>query len=167
MQKKFIETYKGVYGNIALPSGRAHSTIDNALVKQLINSVWCADSKSWSERIWENTAKLAETLNEGLVECVLTGKKTTDLKKDLQERFLVSYGEADRLVRTEIAHIQTQAAEQRYKDAGVQKVEIWADEDERRCDVCGKLHQKQYPVGAAVPIPAHPNCRCCIIPVIE
>ena len=44
---------------------------------------------------------------------------------------------------------------------------LWADEDERRCEVCGKLHKKRYPVGANIPIPAHPRCRCCIVPVVE
>lgn len=44
---------------------------------------------------------------------------------------------------------------------------MWADKDERRCEKCGKLHQKRYPIGANVPIPAHPNCRCCVVPVVE
>jgi SPP1 gp7 family putative phage head morphogenesis protein len=83
------------------------------------------------------------------------------------QQFNVSYNRADMLVRTELAHIQTQAAQKRYEDYGIQEVEIWADEDERRCDVCGNLHEKRYPMGAAVPIPAHPNCRCCIVPVVE
>jgi SPP1 gp7 family putative phage head morphogenesis protein len=108
-----------------------------------------------------------ETLNEGLLHIVASGKKSTELKNVLQERFGVSYSMADALVRTEVAHIQTQAAKQRYQDYGVQEVEIWADKDERRCDVCGELHMKRYPVGAAVPIPAHPRCRCCIVPVVE
>jgi SPP1 gp7 family putative phage head morphogenesis protein len=98
---------------------------------------------------------------------VATGKKTTELKNILQERFNVSYTNADMIARTELAHVQTEAAKQRYKDYGIQEVEVWADEDERRCDVCGELHEKRYPAGAHVPIPAHPRCRCCIVPVVE
>lgn len=110
---------------------------------------------------------LQTSLEEGLLECVVTGKKSSDLKKLLQERFNVSYNRADTLVRTEMAHIQTEAAKQRYSDYGIKQVEIWADPDERTCEVCGKLHKKKYPVGANIPIPAHPRCRCAIIPVIE
>lgn len=66
-----------------------------------------------------------------------------------------------------MAHIQTQAARKRYKDAGITEVEVWADKDERQCDVCGKLHQKRFPIHGAMPIPAHPRCRCTIIPVVE
>ena len=133
----------------------------------MINSVWAADGKSWSARIWDNTSKLAETLNEKLIECVVAGKNPSELKKALMERFNVSFNQADALARTELAHIQTEAAKKRYEDTGIQYVQIWADEDERRCDVCGKLHEKIYPVGASVPIPAHPRCRCCIIPVVD
>lgn len=167
LSEAFELQFFDIYYSIAIPGSDAFNTIDNESVQQLLSQIWCADNKSWSQRIWENTELLAETLNEELIHCVATGKKTTELKKILQERFAVSYNRADMLVRTELAHIQTQAAHKRYEDYGIQEVEIWADEDERRCDVCGKLHEKRYPMGAAVPIPAHPNCRCCIVPVVE
>lgn len=167
LSEAFELQFFDIYYSIAIPGADAFNTIDNQSVQQLLSQIWCADNKSWSQRIWENTELLAETLNEELIHCVATGKKTTELKKILQERFAVSYNRADMLVRTELAHIQTQAAHKRYEDYGIQEVEIWADEDERRCDVCGKLHEKRYPMGAQVPIPAHPNCRCCIVPVVE
>ena len=156
-----------VYYSIKLDGLEAFNTIDKEAAKQLINSIWCDDGLSWSQRVWNNTNLLMDTLNEELVACVVTGKKTTQLKNILQERFSVSYSRADALARTEIAHIQTQAADQRYKDYGVGEVEIWADKDERRCDVCGKLHKTRYKVGTRLPIPAHPNCRCCVIPVVD
>lgn len=133
----------------------------------MINQIWCADGKSWSSRVWNNTDKLQQALNDNLIECVVGGKKTTQLKDMLQKDFNVSYNRADSIVRTEMAHIQTQAAQERYKNAGVQQVEIWADKDERRCEVCGKLHETKYLVGSSIPLPAHPRCRCCIVPVIN
>lgn len=167
LSKIFEANYFEIYYSIDIKGVSAYTTIDSNVVKQIINQIWCADGKSWSQRIWGNTEKLVETLNEELASCLITGKKTSDLKKKLQERFGVSYHQADTLARTEIAHIQTQAAKQRYEDYGIREVQIWADEDERRCPDCGKLHQKRYPIGADVPIPRHPNCRCCIVPVVE
>ena len=167
LSKNFELHFFEIYYSFGIPGEKAFSTLDVAGATQMINQIWCADGKSWSQRIWNNTERLLETLNEGLVECVVAGKKTSELKNILQERFGVSYGRADALVRTEMAHIQTQAATQRYKDYGLQEVEIWADEDERRCDICGDLHEKRYPLGAQVPIPAHPRCRCCVVPVVE
>lgn len=167
LSKVFEVFYQASYHSLSIKGLESFKTLDEGAVKQVIESIWAADGKSWSSRIWTNTALLQQTLEDGLVECVAAGKKTSQLKQVLQNRFGVSYNRADVLVRTELAHIQTEAAKQRYNDYGIAQVEIWADKDERRCDVCGKLHQKKYPVGAPVPIPAHPRCRCCIVPVVE
>lgn len=166
LSEKFESNFFEVYYSLAEDSSKHFSTIDTESAKQLINAVWAADGKSWSQRIWDNTAKLAEMLNEELVTAVVTGSKTTELKNKLQERFNVSYSQAESLVRTEIAHIQTKAAEQSYKDAGIMYEQVWATPDERRCEVCGELHKKKFPVGTA-PIPAHPRCRCTVLAVIE
>lgn len=167
LSKIFEINFFEIYLSFGIEGKQPFSTIDVKGATQLINSIWAADGKSWSQRVWENITSLIDTLNEGLLHCVITGKKTSDLKRMLQERFQVSYSRADTLVRTELAHVQTEAAKQRYKDYGVQKVQFWADEDERRCPDCGKLHKKIYEVGEAIPLPKHPNCRCCIVPVVE
>ena len=147
MFKHFTEQYIEIYNNIAIPSQAAYSTIDRKAAEQIINHIWCADGKSWSNRIWTNTNKLQEALNDGLIDCVITGKPPTELKEHLQSAFNVSYNNADMIVRTEISHIQTQAARDRYIDYGIQEVEVWADKDERRCKVCGNLHKKHFPIG--------------------
>ena len=165
--RAFESNFFDIYNSIALKGGKTFNSLDTATVNQMINQIWCADGKNWSSRVWGNTNKLLEELNEGLIHCVAAGKKTTDLKNILQDRFDVSYSRADAIVRTELAHIQTQAAVKRYEDYGVQQVEVWADADERRCEICGKLHKTKYPVGSQIPIPAHTNCRCCILPVVE
>ena len=167
LTKIFELNYFDSYYAINIDGLEAFSTIDDAAVRQVLERIWTADGKQWSQRVWENTNQLADTLNEELIHCVATGKPASHLRKLLRERFNVSYSRADALVRTELAHIQTEAAKQRYRDYGLEEVEVWADPDERTCPVCEKLHKKRYPVGANVPIPAHPRCRCCIIPVIE
>lgn len=163
----FIKQYQNIYDAIAIPGVESFSTLDVKMAAQVIESIWASDGKAWSERIWDNTAELAQTLEDQLIHCVISGKKTTELKQLLQERFNVSYRRADMLVRTEMAHITMSAAQKRYEDAGIDEVEVWADKDERRCEHCGKLHQKRFPIGGAIPIPAHPNCRCNVLPVIN
>lgn len=167
LSKIFEIHFFDIYYSIALPSKEAFTKISKEGAQQLINAIWCTDNKSFSQRVWDNVNNLIETLNEGLVDSVITGRKTTQLKKILQERFNVSYSRADAVVRTEMSHIQNTAAAQRYKDYGIQKFQVWADKDERRCDVCGKLHKKIYDTRAQIPVPVHPRCRCSIIPVIE
>ena len=167
LSREFELNFFEVYYSINIEGAKTFNTIDKATVQQMLTQIWCTDGKSWSQRIWDNTTELLDTLNEELIHIVASGKSSADLKKLLQARFGVSYSNADMLVKTEVAHIQTAAAAQRYKDYGIKQYEVWADEDERRCDVCGSLHQKRYDVGAALPIPAHPRCRCCIVPVVE
>ena len=165
--RNFMELWQTVYKNVAIPGGEVFTHIDTQQAQQLINAIWCADGQTWSNRIWRNTDKLQQALNEGLTESVIAGVNPDKLKNRLMEEFNVSYNRADALVRTEMAHIQTTAAEQRYKDAGIEKVQVWAKEDERLCKICGKLHETEYRVGEKLPIPAHTKCRCCIVPVIE
>lgn len=165
--QKFMDEWREIYEAVALKDNLYFGTISKEAAEQMINQIWCADGLSWSSRIWKNTDLLQQELNEHLIDCVLTGKKTTELKNRLQERFGVSYNRADSIVRTEMAHIQTQAAKQRYLDSGIKEVEVIADWDERRCPICAKLHHTIHPIVGKMPVPAHPRCRCCIVPVVE
>lgn len=181
LSKKFEQEYKHIYSDMAIGedgkaikasvSDKAFSTIDAQAAKQVANQIWCADGKSWSQRIWKNIDYLQQTLNDGLVDCVVTGKKTTQLKKQLMERFDVSYGQAETLVRTEMAHIETQAAVDKYKEHGRKKVRIIVDPDERTCKVCAEWDDKIINIsdlreGTNCP-PFHPRCRCAIAAVVE
>ena len=167
LHKAFRENFFEVYYGIALPGDDAFNTVDTQIVDQLINGIWVADGKTWSQRIWDNTQRLAETLNEELIHVVATGKKDSDLKKLLQERFGVSYHRAETLVRTEVAHIQSEAAKKRYADYGIEYVEVLVDEDHRTCDLCKALKGKKFPTNGTPPLPVHPNERCCLVPVID
>lgn len=167
LTKGFRKQYYDVYKVIKLDGKSLFSTINDEGVLHAINQVWCADGKSWSQRVWENVNLLKSTLNEGLIHTIVTGKSTSDLKKVLQERFNVSYSRADALVRTELAHVQTQAAQQRYRDYGISEVELLVDADDRTCPICNKLSGKRYSINDKMPVPVHPKCRCCMIPVID
>lgn len=166
-RKQFIKQWLDVYNSIAIKDDTNFNALADETAAQMINQIWCADGKSWSDRIWMNTDKLQQALNDELIHCVITGVDDKYLRQMLMDEFNVSYSRADSLIKTEMAHIQTQAATKRYEDAGIKMVEIWADEDERRCDICGALHEKKFYIGEHIPIPAHPRCRCCIIPVID
>lgn len=171
LSKKFEEEWNDIYKATALPSDKAFSTISKQGAKQMINSVWLADGKTFSQRVWGNIDKLTETLNDKLIECVVSGKKPTELKRMLMERFNVSYSQANTLVRTETANIQTEAAAQRYKDYGIEKYEFLGRKEHDIGCKCKELNGKVFllsekKAGVNAP-PMHPNCRCCIIPVVD
>ena len=181
LANKFGQEYKHIYSELgvdtegkeikASKSDKAFATIDAQGAKHIANQIWAADGKSWSERVWKNLGDLQRTLNEGLIDCVITGKKTTELKKKLMERFSVSYNRAETLVRTEMAHVETQAALDRYKSSGTEKVRIVVDPDEKTCKECSKWDDKiinitDIQTGKNCP-PFHPNCRCAVAPVVK
>ena len=162
----FQEQYRGIYELLSRPSDPAFATFDLLGIERVINQVWCADGLSWSQRVWNNTQLLQEELTDKLIECLVSGKKTTQLKRELIERFQVSYHRADALIRTEMAHLQTEAAKQRYQDYGVQLVEVLVEAD--ACEDCKAMKGKKYPLAQATSlVPKHPNCKCTIVPVIE
>lgn len=167
LSRDFEILFFEIYNSLDVVSDVEFTRINREGALQLINAIWCADGKDFKQHIWGNTNKLVETLNEELVHCVITGKKTSDLKKLLRERFNVSHLQANTLVQTEMSHIQNTAARQRYNDMGVKEFQVWASKDERRCKKCGKLHKTVHSITEASPVPVHPRCRCSIIPVID
>lgn len=174
LSKEFEKEWQKIYDSTAVPSDVAFSTISTNSARAMIDTVWLTDGKHFSERIWRNMDNLTRTLNENLMHCVVTGKKTTELRKLLMKRFKVARYCANRILRTEVAHIQTEAAKQRYQDYGLTKYKFLADSDERTCKgshSCEELDGKIFPfnemqAGVNAP-PMHPNCRCAIIAVIE
>ena len=163
----FLKFYKEIYDNVAIKDSTNFHHASKEMMTQVINHIWCADGKNWSQRIWDNTDKLQQALNDELISCLLAGVAPRQLRERLMSEFSVSFDQADTLVRTEMAHIQTQATRQRYIDAGIKEVYVWADKDERQCEKCGKLHMQRFPIGSKMPVPAHPRCRCRILPVRE
>ena len=181
LEGRFEQEYKHIYSALTIDkegkdvkasiSDKAFSTINEQVAKQVANQIWCADGKSWNQRIWKNLDYLRQTLEEGLIECAVTGKKTSELKKRLMERFNVTYNQAENIVRTEMAHVETQAALDKYKASGTQKVRIIVDPDERTCDICAKKDDELVDISIANPgkncPPFHPRCRCAIAAVVE
>lgn len=171
LSKAFEDEWHEVYDTIALPSEEAFATIaaDNAHV--VVNSVWAPDGKAFSQRIWNNVDKLAETLNDELVHCVVTGKPNRVLAEKLQKRFNVSYNQAKTLVHTEVVAIETEAAAKRYQDYGFEEYVYKTSPSEGRCSVCKRLDKKRFKYseqqrGYNAP-PMHPRCKCQIMPAFD
>lgn len=163
----FEEHFTEIYRALRLKNDLQFREVSKEKARQVLTQIWCADGKSWSERIWDNTDKLQQALNDKLIDCVITGRKSGELKQELINQFNVAYNRADNIVRTELANIQTQAARQRYKDYGITEVELRVGKDERTCPICNKLDGTRYSINGKMPVPVHPKCRCCILPVID
>lgn len=166
---KLTELYLTTGKQTASQIGISFSLINKEAVKNIINEVWCADGKSWSDRIWADKGKLQDELMSALMDCIIQGKSRDKVVAELAQRMGVSKSNANRLVRTELNHIQTRSAIDRYKEAGFEEYEILATLDKRTSEICRNQDGKKYKIlqynpGVTAP-PFHPNCRTTIIPV--
>ena len=143
------------------------SQINKDQVRRAVNSVWVDDNLTFSQRIWNSMTQLKTELENGLVNCASYGASHKELTRTLMEKFDVSYHQAERLSRTELAHIQNESRMDRYKEAGVSLVRILVEHDGRQCAECEDLETTLYPVDQAPVLPLHPQCRCCYLAVIE
>lgn len=149
--------------NTKIDSVNKITNFNRGNVKKIINSQW--SGKNFSERIWENTNNLAEALKRNITDLIIMGRNPEELKAELRKEFGVSYRCADRLVRTEASYAFNSAAADRYKEAGINKVEILVEDD--ACEDCLELRDQEFEIHSAPRLPQHPNCHCCLVPIID
>ena len=157
-----------------------YNVLDTDTARSVVERVWCSDGQDLSDRIWKNKDFLMTRLEEGLFDFVSRGQPTAQLVTDLiadqigptaaemgsvmDDAFREAYNNARRLVRTETAHVQNTATQDRYRDAGFTKYRIIAEPD--CCEVCADLQEQVFDIDQLV-IPAHPNCRCAMAAITE
>lgn len=165
-RKNMQQGFQDVYEKIAKGMGDNDFSMPNKkLMEKMMETPWRGDN--FSGRLWKNQKKLAVSLNDVLLTGLQQGKTVTEIAIALHNRMGQGFNDCHRLVRTESMHYLNDATLHRYKDAGVEYVQIWAALDERTCDTCGGYHGKVYPIDKCPAVPFHANCRCTILPVTD
>ena len=136
--------------------------IDYAAIENVVSYPW--SGAMFSDRLWQNKQALLFNTREVLTQGLIQGKSVNVMSSALAARMGQSYKNAERLVRTETAHIHAESDRAAYQEAGVEQYEFMATLEVRTCDVCGSLDGKHFKVseakaGVNYP-PIHPNCRC-------
>lgn len=148
------------------------SAVNEQLLNNAINGIWCPDGRNWSSRIWTNKSMLAERVRSGVIDTIARGAGKDELIGQLQKDFNVCFNYADRIARTELSYVQNQSTRDKYEEAGIEKYMVLPAHDERTCSgeceaIEGKVFLlKDAVVGVNYP-PIHPNCRCTTLAVIE
>ena len=143
--------------------------LDPELIDSMLKSRW--SGKNYSNRIWDNTNALAESLKDEMLMGVLTNKTEKEMADTIMNKFAVGAYQARRLIQTESAAMTAFADQQAFKDAGIEKEMFIAVHDSRTSQICQHhdrsiLEIAKAKVGVNVP-PLHPNCRSHMIPYIE
>lgn len=143
------------------------TVIDNAKTAKAV-----ADSSfknaTFSERIWVNQDQLKNSLSSVLSNALIQGKNPREFIPLIRKKFDVSRCNAERLLRTEIARVQTQAQAESYEANGIDEYEYIACGLKDVCPLCKEMDGKTFKlkdmeIGENAP-PMHPNCHCATAP---
>lgn len=137
-------------------------TVRNAPKKAeaIVNSSFY--NATFSQRIWLYQDMLRNELESLLENGILQGHNPRRLAVHLQKRFGVSQFNAERLMITELARVQTEAQKQSLERNGFDEYIFLALGT--ACPICKALNEKKFKVSKMMPgtnaPPIHPLCKC-------
>ena len=157
-----LKRQEGILGETIIGNAKLADTIVNASFK----------NATFSDRIWMYHDQMKADLSKLLQSGMIQGKNSRQLAKDLRKYY---YGpeylkngkkgavyNTERLMRTELARVQTEAQKQAYIKEGTEEYKFMALGD--ACDICMAINGKSFKVKDMMPgenaPPLHPHCRC-------
>ena len=149
-----LERQAGILGKTIQDNAKAANAIVNASFH----------NATFSDRIWMYQDMLKNELNSLLQTGLIQGQHPRKLATHLRKRFGVSQSNAERLLITEMARVQTEAQKQSFERNGFEEYTFLALGT--ACPICRVLDGKHFKVskmmsGTNAP-PMHPNCRCSV-----
>lgn len=129
-------------------------------VDAIVNSSF--HNATFSDRIWLYQDLLKANLDKQLQQGLIAGKSPKALARDLKNTFEVSTFNAERLMTTELARVQTEAQKQSFERNGFEEYTFLANSG--CCGDCQAHNGKHFKVKDMMPgdnaPPVHPLCRC-------
>ena len=149
-----------------------NAQLANAIVNGSFRVEKVGSQSTFSDRIWQYQDIMRQDLGKLLQQGLIQGKNARALTKDLKKYW---YGNdpktgggakycMERLMRTELARVQTEAQKQSFIRNGFDYYEFICNHNGNTCDICSGLNGKHFKVADMMPgdnaPPVHPNCRC-------
>lgn len=134
---------------------------DNAeMAHSIVNASF--RNATFSDRIWMHQDVLKNQLSSLLQTGLIQGRNPRQLAVELRKYFNVGIGNSERLMRTELARVQTAAQKRSFEKNGFEEYEFIANGT--ACEKCAGLDGQHFKVTKMMPgtnaPPMHPNCRC-------
>ena len=160
------DVYEDTYTSFVEDLNFKKGVISSSTIKMALEQEWSGDN--YSSRIWSNIDNLAKAIKNEVIVGLNKGINYRTMSQNIAKKFDTSYKNAERLVRTETAHIQNQATLMGYKDSGVVKYEFLAVLDSRTSHTCASLNGEVFKTENAMEgenyPPMHPRCRSTTVP---
>lgn len=149
-----FERQAGILGKTIQNNAKAANAIVNASFH----------NATYSDRIWMYQDMLKNELSSLLQTGLIQGQNPRRLATHLRKRFGVSQSNAERLMITELARVQTEAQKQSFERNGFEEYTFLALGN--ACPICKGLDGKHFKVAKMMPgtnaPPMHPRCRCSV-----
>ena len=146
----------GILGASVMENGKMVHAIVNASFQ----------NATYSERIWGYQGMLKAEIQGLLASGLIGGKNPKVLARHLEKRFGVSRSNAERLMITELARVQTEAQKQSFIRNGFEEYEYVACSKTDVCSICKALDGKHFKIEDMMPgtnaPPMHPRCHCSV-----
>lgn len=118
---------------------------------------------TFSDRIWSDHDALKSKLDSTLRTMLTRGENPRKYSREFKKAFDVSKSDAERLLLTESARVQSETMMDAYEDMGFAKGK-WITESDP-CDICKSLKGEVKPIkDLRELLPRHPRCRCSVAP---
>ena len=136
--------------------------VNSSAMKLFSGTAWSGES-DFSQRIWQNTDKLAEYLNNDIANGFARGDSYERLIKNVRSRFInVTKNDAYRLIYTEGTYVMNESSASVFAE-DFEDYEFQVA-DNNACPVCKALNGKKFKFSQRVAgrdfPPMHPWCRC-------
>lgn len=141
------------------------NVLNKGAIDELIKHPW--HDANFSDRIWKNKAQLINALKSELTNGIIQGKSIYEVANTIDKRIDIGRSQTQRLVRTEYMHALNQGQIESYRQKGYKKLRWVATMDDKTSAICRKRNGKTFDIEDLPDIPAHPNCRCTLVPVID
>ncbi len=164
LQAVYKESYYGVIDDSAkqFDVGINFAILNENAINAAVSTKW--HGKQFSERVWDNTDRLATTAQNLVVKSLMSGEAWSKTAEKLSTAFQVEKYNATRLIHTESSHIHAMADLKAYEDIGAEQYRYLATLDYRTCERCQQWDNMVLPLSEAregynYPV-LHPLCRC-------
>ncbi len=140
------------------------------IIKNFVGVKWC-DGKNFSQRIWENTDKLARYLTTDLAQGFARGESYEKLTTQIGKRFIdVAKRDIYRLVYTEGTYIMAESSAKPFEE-DFENYRLSTVGDGKVCPICTSVAENVFRFADREPgvnfPPMHPMCRCTFEIVVD
>ena len=138
-------------------------------VTDVLNKPWGIDELRWLDRLEADVNLWKATIAKDIKQAMHRGASLDDVLTQLEKRFGSIDKVLEKLGLTESTAVGSLSRYEIFKEMGITKYQFFTKPDERRCEECGALHGKIFPISAfevgVTASPIHPHCRCWEVPI--